>query len=269
MCGSAMPPVNSAAAEAGGPAGLEERLLRRPSRAASRPGRRPPRGTRRRAALPWRRRGAATRGTSRASSHSWRCGRRPRARTNVRVASSQRLLLRLTRTTSQQLLRDVTSRERSHSPSALACGSKRVLAATPSPSRPWTSTLTPCRLGSAKTSTSRSSASGQQPADRSTVTNWRSHCDCSVCRSPARTHRPTLASPPLSPERACTNVPERHPPGDGVVGDPGDRVGAAPGRAWSRPRGCTATGGSGTTSVLPSGRCTVCSTASRSTYAGR
>ena len=34
----------------------------------------------------------------------------------------------------------------------------------------------------------------------------------------SRTHRPRLASPPLSPDRACTNVPERHPPGDRAVG---------------------------------------------------
>ena len=41
-----------------------------------------------------------------------------------------------------------TCRDRTHSPSPLACGSNRVDAATPSPSRPWITTLTPPRLGS-------------------------------------------------------------------------------------------------------------------------
>ena len=41
-----------------------------------------------------------------------------------------------------------TTRERSHSPSPLACGSNRVDAATPWPSSPWTTTLTPPRFGS-------------------------------------------------------------------------------------------------------------------------
>ena len=41
----------------------------------------------------------------------------------------------------------LTCRDRSHSPRALAWGSKRVLAATPSPSSPWISTLTPCEVG--------------------------------------------------------------------------------------------------------------------------
>ena len=109
---------------------------------------------------------------------------------------------------SQQLLRDVTSRERSHSPRPLACGSNRVLAATPSPSSPWISTFTPCRLGSAKTSTSRSAASGTQLADPVDGDEVRAAtAPARPARSPARTQRPTLASPPLSPERACTNVP--------------------------------------------------------------
>jgi exopolyphosphatase/pppGpp-phosphohydrolase len=41
-----------------------------------------------------------------------------------------------------------TSRDRTHSPSPLACGSNRVDAATPSPRRPRISTLTAPRLGS-------------------------------------------------------------------------------------------------------------------------
>ncbi len=41
-----------------------------------------------------------------------------------------------------------TIRERAHSPSPLACGSKRVDAATPRPSSPWITTFTAPRLGS-------------------------------------------------------------------------------------------------------------------------
>src|SRR5262245_57490872 len=41
-----------------------------------------------------------------------------------------------------------TWRDRSHSPSAFACGSNRVEAATPRPSSPWMTKFSACRLGS-------------------------------------------------------------------------------------------------------------------------
>ena len=47
--------------------------------------------------------------------------------------------------------RSSTCRDRSHSPSPLACGSNRVDAATPSPSRPWITMLTAPRFGQQRT----------------------------------------------------------------------------------------------------------------------
>ena len=58
-----------------------------------------------------------------------------------------------------------THRERSHSPSPLACGSNRVDAATPWPSRPWTTTLTAPRLGSSADVDVEVGRLGQQLAD--------------------------------------------------------------------------------------------------------
>ena len=81
----------------------------------------------------------------------------------------------------------------------------------PAPSRPWMTTLTAPRWGSSQTSTSRSAASGssapmprgrhhlEQPLHAGVVRR-RSTPSCA-------TQRPTLASPPLSPERAWTKVP--------------------------------------------------------------
>src|SRR5690606_32195659 len=54
-----------------------------------------------------------------------------------------------------------TTRARSHSPTALAWGSKRVDEATPSPSSPWIRMLTPARFGSGWTSIRSSAASGR------------------------------------------------------------------------------------------------------------
>ena len=55
----------------------------------------------------------------------------------------------------------------SHSPTALPCGSKRVLAATPRPSSPSITTLTARRFGSGWTATGRSAASGSSSRTRS------------------------------------------------------------------------------------------------------
>src|SRR4029079_12428010 len=63
-----------------------------------------------------------------------------------------------------------TYRERAHSPSAFACGSKRFDAATPWPSRPCSTTFPPPRLASAHTSTSRSRDSGRSDRTNSEVT---------------------------------------------------------------------------------------------------
>ena len=62
-----------------------------------------------------------------------------------------------------------TSRERSHSPTPLACGSKRVPAATPSPSSPATWKSTARRPGSSSRVTGRSAASGSRARSRSAV----------------------------------------------------------------------------------------------------
>src|SRR5262245_39853420 len=119
-----------------------------------------------------------------------------------------------------------TYRERAHSPSPFACGSNRVDAATPCPSSPCSTTLTPPRLGRAKVSTSRSRVSGSSVRTKSGVTRSSSHATrasyfsaVEPVETPSReTQSPRLASPPLSPDRAWTNVPSgaftRPPPSD-------------------------------------------------------
>ncbi len=101
----------------------------------------------------------------------------------------------------------LTCRERIHSPSALAWGSNRVEAATPCPSSPRITTLTAPRFGSGCTSTGSCSASGTSSLTRSGVTNFVSQATRSAPWWVWSTHSPTFASPPLSPERAWTNVP--------------------------------------------------------------
>ncbi len=236
-----------------------------PSRAASRPARRPPRGRRPRAARPSRRRGAATAGSRRRPPTPGGAARPPGVRT--RGWSPAGPAARRSSVTAAPP-GSMTSRERSHSPSALACGSKRVLAATPSPSRPWSSTLTPSRLGSAKISTSSSSASGTSSRTRSTVRNCRSHWARSSCWSPRPHPEADVGVAALVAGAGVHEGAERQPAGDRVVGHARDRVGCRsclrlrvaaarrpPGRA--PPRWCRRAG-------APCAR-----PRSRSTYAGR
>src|SRR3954447_3487828 len=148
-------------------------------------------------------------------------------------------------------------RERRYSPSPLACGSGRVLAATPSPSRPTITTFTARRLGRPKTRTSRSAASGSSSRIRSGVSSATSQ----PYAASSRTQNPTLALPPLSPDRAPAMVPN----GTRTVAPPGLAAGGAAGRTG----GTGAHGGCGTVVVVPSERWTTCSTSSAGTSAGQ
>ena len=146
------------------------------------------------------------------------------------------------------------------------------------PSSPWTTTLTPPRLGSACTSTSRSRGLGQQRPDevRRDRREQPGHPGV-VRRDPScRTHRPRLASPPLSPDRACTNVPSGRPPlvEEGAPAPvtrpaPDESAGTSPGFVTGLRPSSTSGDGSSTTSVRPSAWCTVWVTAERSTYSAR
>ena len=184
-----------------------------------------------RAARPSPRRGAAT-GAPRRRPPTPGGAASTSRRTNSRVGVLQRQLLASSRS-SQQLLGNVTSRERSHSPSPLACGSNRVLRGDAVAEQPVDQHVHAGRLGSAKTSTSRSSASGSSSRTRSTVTS---------CAQPLRAlglpvacahPQPTLASPPLSPDRACTNVPSGIRRVMALSADAGDRVGGRRLVPWS------------------------------------
>ena len=68
-----------------------------------------------------------------------------------------------------------TCRERSHSPSALACGSNRAGEATPSPRMPSTTKFTARRFGSSCRVTGRPAASGSRRLSSSTVRVCASH----------------------------------------------------------------------------------------------
>ena len=96
-----------------------------------------------------------------------------------------------------------TSRLRRYSPSPLAWGSGRVDEATPSPSSPTTTKLRARRLGKAWRRTTNTSASGSRSRNRSRVSSPSSHPQASSLRA----HSPTLAFPPLSPDRAPIMVP--------------------------------------------------------------
>src|SRR5690606_26414761 len=92
---------------------------------------------------------------------------------------------------------------RNHSPSALACGSKRACDATPCPSRPLTTKFIALRFGSRYRRTGRSAVSGSSRRNSSTVRVVASHRHAAS----VRTQTPTLASPPLSPLRAPATRP--------------------------------------------------------------
>ena len=99
----------------------------------------------------------------------------------------------------------------------------------------------------------RAAARGRGRAVRSPS----SHATRSRPPAPRRaTHSPRLASPPLSPERACTNVPERHPARSASRGDAGTRAPRAGDSAAGRLHGV---GGSATTSGACRRRGTTCS----------
>ena len=205
------------------------------------------------------------RGISPASSQSWRCGSTSRRTNSAVVACSARRSSRPAHSSSSGMC---TSRERSHSPSPLACGSNRVLRGDAVAEQPVDDDVDAAEVGQRVDLDVEVRRLGHQPADAVDGDELAQPLRPLGRWSPARTHRPTLASPPLSPERACTKVPSgtrrviasSRTPGIGVV-CAGSSLGLHP--------GLLATGGSGTTSVAPSGRCTVCSTVSRSTYAGR
>ena len=113
------------------------------------------------------------RGTSPSASHCSRCGTTSRS---VKSRASRRNATRSGVVQTSALTRPPAarsgcrrSRARNHSPRPLACGSCRVEAATPSPSRPWTTKLSARRFGSSTRSTSRPAVSGSSSWNRSTV----------------------------------------------------------------------------------------------------
>src|SRR5260221_9048874 len=113
-----------------------------------------------------------------------------------------------------------TWRERRYSPRPLACGSGRVEAATPRPSRPTTTKFSARRFGSSYRRTSRSAASGSSMRNLAT-----SRYSCSQPYDAwSRVHRPTFALPPLSPDRA----PQTSPSGARRVGPVGSACTVGP-----------------------------------------
>ncbi len=92
---------------------------------------------------------------------------------------------------------------RRYSPSPLACGSGRVELATPSPSRPTTTKLSARRLGKAVSPDVEPVGLGEQGAEVFDGEVGIEPVPCLIVRA----HSPTLALPPLSPERAPMMVP--------------------------------------------------------------
>src|SRR5205823_6648614 len=149
-----------------------------------------------------------------------------------------------------------TSLARRYSPRLFACGSLRVDDATPSPRRPCTMKLRLQRFGSAWRSTGKPAASGTSRRKRSTVSSRSSH----AYAGPLRAQTPTLAFPPLSPERA----PKTRPSGTRSTGPDGDG-GSSTGATLASPPRAT-TGGMPTVSPPITTRC---STSSDGTSAGQ
>ena len=105
--------------------------------------------------------------------------------------------------------------------------------------------MTPCRFGSAKTSISRSAASGSSARTRSTVTQ---------CAQPLRPLGAPLARADPEAEVGVTALvagagvhegAQRHPPGDRLVGGRPGSSGGTAGSGLVCDSGCSATGGSG------------------------
>ena len=113
-----------------------------------------------------------------------------------------------------------TCRERTHSPSASACGSNRLDAATPSPRSPCDTTLTPPRLGSGCTDVEpgglghlrRRTAVGGDRVHEPGATNMGGGVDCPETDAWRRR--------PLSPDRACATLQR---PAPSACGEPRDR----------------------------------------------
>src|SRR5690606_17355039 len=147
-------------------------------------------------------------------------------------------------------------RPRSHSPSALACGSDRVLPPAPSPSSPSTTKLAARRCGKRCRVTGSGAASGISRLNASTVRACASHRQAAS----SRTHTPTLASEPLSPLRAPATRPSgarRTGPSGGGGGSGGSGTGA----------GSAAAGAGAMPSRVPSGSTAVCGTWPAGTWA--
>ncbi len=161
MCGSAIPLVNSAASRP-----LDAPASVNASETASASRKVPPlppssSGTPRPSRPSFAAATCSSRGTAPASSQTCRCGATSLC-TKARAVSRSASCSALQKPGVDRASSSGTStyRDRTHSPSALACGSKRLDAATPSPSRPWSTTLTPPRFASACTSMSSAAASG-------------------------------------------------------------------------------------------------------------
>ena len=133
--------------------------------------------------------------------------------------------------------------------------------ATPSPRSPPNTRLTARRLAKRYRRTSRSAASGTSARIRASVRNSASH---SYARRRLAAHSPTLALPPLSPERAAADRTER-------ASAPSRPVARAVSRCASldRTAGSPALGVGSITTRVPSGRTTACSTASAGTRHGQ
>ena len=195
--------------------------------------RRPPRGSRRRAGRARPPCGAGRAGTSPARSQSARWGTISRS-VNRAHEPAPREFGSLTAAPPGS---STDARERSHSPSALACGSNRVEAATPSPSRPWMTKFRARRLRQARTArTLERSALRQQALE---LRRRSRKLAASAYPASVRAHTPRLASPPLSPERAPTTVPSGTPAASGRsvrswIGDGRRRWSARTGRVVRR-----------------------------------
>ena len=130
-----------------------------------------------------------------------------------------------------------TCRERSHSPSALACGSKRACAATPSPSRPSTTKLRARRFGRTCRTTVKSAVSGSSSRNRATVSAWASQRQAVVAAHP-------------DADVGVAALVAAAGSGDEAEGGAAGRAGVAGGRAGAasaalRVRGCRGGGDTG------------------------
>ena len=106
------------------------------------------------------------------------------------------------------------ARERNSPPSPFACVSNRRFDATPQPRMPWTTKFTARRFGNGYRLTGQGRTSGRSAVKTSMVRS----CCSQAAPSSSSAQTPTLASPPLSPERA----PDEHPQRDPTMSEPPD-----------------------------------------------